>query len=255
MFYLPACRWTGYIQDQPFLSTLPRVQASWVQFLEVEITELGNVLRNVSQEVNSDSFPPSLASSSASSWWPNPICEQHGSRVFPPALSVGDGSLLPCGEGYQATEMPTEHMELVCWEAVKPLLGMGLVIPDRQAVCGVLTTLGITEGKENDSTRMVNTVTGQNSDPSSLAYRVHGLWGLTCRWHWASFKLNTNAFLHPLLPVWSLPSLSPFLQWNLNLNRRVGRERWVGNCKCVSEFFHLHLDQWLCKMPMMELIP
>ena len=68
--------------------------------------------------------------------WPNPICEHNGSCVFPPAHSGGDGSLLPSAERCQATEMPAEHMELVCCEAAKPLLGMGLVIPDRQAVRG-----------------------------------------------------------------------------------------------------------------------
>lgn len=48
----------------------------------------------------------------------------------------------PCSsEGCQATERPAEHMELVGWEAAKPLLGMGPVIPDRQAVCALLTAL------------------------------------------------------------------------------------------------------------------
>lgn len=51
----------------------------------------------------------------------------------------------PCSsEGCQDTERPerpAEHMELLGGEVVKPLLGMAPVIPDRQAVCALLTAL------------------------------------------------------------------------------------------------------------------
>ena len=61
-----------------------------------------------------------------------------------------------------ATERPAERMEPVGWEVAKPLLGKRLVIPDRQAVRGMLTALGVREGKESDKTRIINTATQQS---------------------------------------------------------------------------------------------
>lgn len=91
----------------------------------------------------------------------------------------------PCsGEGYQAIERPAEHMDgggegvrLGGWQR---LLGMELVIPDRQAVCGMLTARGVREGKESDRTGIIPTVTQHSSEPSSLAYRLDSLWEPAC---------------------------------------------------------------------------
>lgn len=66
-----------------------------------------------------------------------------------------------------ATERPAECMEPVGWEVAKPLLGKRLVIADRQAVCDMLTALGVREGKESDKTRIINMATQQSNEPSS----------------------------------------------------------------------------------------
>lgn len=181
---------------------------------------------------------------------------------FPqPAHSVGEGSgfllVQPCsGEGCQA-----QRSQLSPWSCVlgdsKASVGNGACHSWQTSRAGMLTALGVTEGKASDQTRIINTVTQQNSEPrdwTPLGADLPMTLGLLV-------QAEQWCLSPPTSSCAASPSFAPFLQWDLNLGRRsdgVGGKRGAGNCKCVSEFFSLHLEQrWLYSfdMPVMEPIP
>lgn len=118
----------------------------------------------------------------------------------------------------------------------KASVGNGACHSWRTSRVGMLTALGVTEGKESDQTRIINTVTQQNSEPrdwTPLGADLPMTLGLLVQAEQWCLSPPTSSCV-------ASASFAPFLQWNLNLVRRsdgVGGKRGAGNCKCVSEFF------------------